>query len=192
MVSGSPSEAVSVDAGRPTTAEMLPLLPSADVRPMAEVLCARCARHYDTCCRRTDIYVTQRDVERIEQHVGYSGFEEFRAPLDPAYTSDQDDPLWQSRVFRTDGTRRVLKHRNEHDCIFLGSAGCTLPTEVRPLICRLYPYDYNEDGLKPVPASGCPQHLLAPGQTVFDGVGVSHDDARRWHTMLYDELRQEP
>lgn len=164
----------------------------ANTPALPENLCARCARHHETCCQKTDIYVTLQDVRRIEQHVGFSGFEEFRQPFDPVYIFQEDDPLWMEKVFQADGSRRVVRHKENGDCVFLGSAGCTLPTEVRPLICRLYPFDYNAEGLKTVPASGCPSHLLAPGQSVFEGVGVNPDDARRWHGMLYQELQQEP
>ena len=96
------------------------------------------------------------------------------------------------KVFRPDGSRRVLKHQPGGDCVFLGFQGCTLPLEVRPLVCRLYPYDYNAEGLKSEPASGCPRDLLAPGQSVFEAVGASAEAARHWHAMLYQELQQEP
>lgn len=157
-----------------------------------EILCARCACHQTTCCQDTDIYLTQQDVARIEQHVGCSGFFEFRRPHDPVYLNEHDDPIWMEKVFRPDGSRRVLKHQPGGDCVFLGARGCTLPAEVRPLVCRLYPYDYNAAGLKPEPASGCPRDLLAPGQSVFEAVGASAEAARRWHAMLYQELQLEP
>ena len=157
-----------------------------------EILCVRCACHYQTCCQKTDIYVTLGDLQRIEQHTGSSDVHELRTPADPVYINQEDDPLWLAKVFRPDGSRRVLKHQENGDCIFLGSAGCTLPVEARPLICRLYPFDYSAEGLKSEPASGCPQHLLAPGQSVFEGVGISIHDAGRWHSMLYRELQQEP
>lgn len=175
--------AVAAAAGTPAPVAGLPLV---------ESLCARCARHHETCCQKTDIYVTLADVRRIEDYVGFGGFFEFRPPADPVYAYQADDPLWMQKVFQPDGTRRVVRHQENGDCLFLGQSGCTLPAEVRPLICRLYPFDYNAEGLKAQPASGCPSHLLAPGQTVFDGVGVSVENARRWHAMLYQELQQEP
>ena len=65
-------------------------------------------------------------------------------------------------VFREDGQRRVLKQQPDKDCFFLGPQGCSLPAEARPLICRLYPFDYNADRILPTPASGCPVELLRP------------------------------
>lgn len=182
----------SPDKGMPCSADSANAPPANAAPSPLEILCVRCARHHETCCQNTDIYVTLQDVRRIEDHVGFGGFFEFRQPADPVYVFQADDPLWMEKVFQPDGSRRVLRHKENEDCLFLGGEGCTLPSEVRPLICRLYPFDYNAEGLKPEPASGCPKHLLAPGQSVFDGVGVNPDNARRWHAMLYEELQQEP
>ena len=156
-----------------------------------EVLCVQCACHQKTCCQETEIYVTPGDVNRIEQHIHRDDFFEFRAPTDPIYADQDDDPVWQQKVFRPDGTRRVLKHQANHDCTFLGEKGCVLPADVRPLICRLYPYDYTAAGLKTDPSEGCPRHLIANGQSVFEAVQIHSDDAQRWHSMLYQELSEE-
>lgn len=160
--------------------------------PVLEILCARCACHQKTCCQETEIFVTRHDVRRIEQHVGHSDFYEYEKPHDPVYENQHDDPIWMEKAFRPDGSRRVLKHQaGNTDCTFLGTQGCVLPTEVRPLICRIYPFDFTAEGLKPEPAACCPRELLDPGETVFDAVRTSPEDARRWHAMLYQELMLE-
>jgi len=92
-----------------------------------EFLCARCARHTKTCCQGTEIYTTPGDAERIAAYSGQTEFYEFRLPDDPVYAAQDDDPLWKNRVFRADGTRRVLKQLPNGDCTFLGTEGCTLP-----------------------------------------------------------------
>lgn len=156
-----------------------------------EPLCARCARHQQTCCQDSDIYVTTQDVARISAHVGHSDFTEYRVASDPVYLNEHHDPLWMEKVFRPDGSRRVLKQQPNLDCIFLGNQGCVLPTEVRPLICRLYPVEFSQHEIRVEPARCCPRELLAPGESVFDAVGVKLEDAVRWHAMLYQELAQE-
>jgi hypothetical protein len=87
-----------------------------------------------TCCQTAEVYVTRGDVRRIEEHSGRTDFHEFRQPENPIYQPDDqfDDPVWQENVFQPDGSRRVLKREAGGDCTFLGSAGCTLPLEVRP------------------------------------------------------------
>ena len=55
----------------------------------------------------------------------------------------------------------MLKRQPDGDCTFLGEQGCVLPLETRPLICRLYPYDYSEQGIRDELAAGCPLELAA-------------------------------
>jgi Fe-S-cluster containining protein len=156
-----------------------------------EFLCARCARHTRTCCQDTQIYVTPGDVERIAARTGRRDFYEFRLPDDPIYLDNADDPLWALHVFREDGTRRILKHEPNGDCTFLGEQGCTLPIEARPLICRLYPFDYNAEGIKPVLARGCPLELLLPGQLLLEEIAMDSGEAAKWHEQLYEEILAE-
>jgi Fe-S-cluster containining protein len=138
------------------------------------------------------VYVSPGDVKRIADHTGRNDFYEFRAPGSSEYLHNEDDPAWQGGVFRPDGTRRVLRRRSDGDCTFLGPQGCTLPLEVRPLVCRLYPYDYTEQGIRPELARGCPTELLRAGQGLIEALGMNLGDAQRWHRQLYAEIRLEP
>ena len=159
--------------------------------PADEFLCARCARHQVTCCQRRDIYVTPGDVRRIAEHTELSEFSEFRAPDDPSYLDQDDDPVWSTHVFRSDGSRRVLRRQPNEDCVFLTNQGCGLPLETRPLVCRLYPFDYDASGLRDDPAPGCPLELLQPDQELFPTLNMHETDALRWHRQLYEEIRLE-
>ncbi len=156
-----------------------------------EFLCVRCARHTKTCCQRCEIYVSPGDVRRIEQHTDRHDFYEFRVPDDPAYLDQDDDPLWRDRVFRPDNSRRVLKRRPDGDCTFLGPQGCVLPLEVRPLVCRLYPFEYTAEGVQDDLSSGCPLELLRPGQGLIEALAMDVNDARRWQKQLYEEIQLE-
>lgn len=155
-----------------------------------EFLCARCAKHQSTCCQATDIYVTLGDVRRISAASSARDFTEFRPPADPAYDQTEEDPYWQKHVFRSDGKRRVVRHQPNGDCWFLGSQGCTLEKEVRPLICRLYPFDYTADGLKDQPAGGCPVELLRSGDNLLQVLGMDRVLAEQYRTQLYAELAE--
>lgn len=155
----------------------------------ADFLCARCARHTTTCCQDSDVYITPGDVARIAAHLGRTDFYEFRQPSDPVYMQQDDDPIWPVLVYKNaDGTRRLLKRRTNGDCQFLGEQGCQLPADVRPLLCRLYPYDFNERGIVPTLAKGCPLELLAPGQSLLQELRMNYNDAEAWHRQLYAEL----
>jgi len=145
-----------------------------------------------TCCQTCEIYTTAGDVARIESHTGRSDFTEFRPPDNPTYLDQDDDPIWRDRVFRTDGSRRVLVRQANGDCTFLGAQGCVLPLETRPLVCRLYPFEYTAEGIQEELATGCPLELLSLGQGLIEALDMKLDDAKRWQKQLYEELLQEP
>lgn len=159
--------------------------------PMDDFLCVRCARHMKTCCQTSEVYATPGDERRIAEFTGQSEFTEFREADDPVYLQQDDDPLWRQNVFRADGTRRILKHQANGDCTFLGDHGCVLPLEIRPLICRIYPYDFTADGLRERLAQGCPTELISPGQTLLQELDIQRFDAERWHKQLYEEVLTE-
>ena len=156
-----------------------------------EPLCARCARIARTCCQDNEIYVTPVDVKRIAVHTGLTGFWQYHAPDNVAYLDQDDDPLWAECTLRADGTRRVLRLVPGGNCMFLSPTGCMLPLEVRPLVCRLHPYQYTEAGIDSEPASGCPRSLMASTPNLFAAIGMNLGDARRWHQQLYAEIRLE-
>ena len=157
-----------------------------------EPLCLKCARRGKTCCQMCEIYVTPGDVERIQMFTGRHDFYEFRLPQNPRYLDQDDDPEWARCVFRPDGSRRVLRRTESGDCVFLGTCGCQLPWEVRPLVCRLYPVEYTATGLKTDLADGCPVDLLPPGQDLLSALGMTWAQAEVWHRQLYAEIRMEP
>ncbi|MCB9683475.1 MAG: hypothetical protein H6735_00375 [Alphaproteobacteria bacterium] len=141
-----------------------------------------------TCCQGTEILVTSRDRERIAAFTARTDFFERALPIDPVYLDQDDDPNWLVWAFDTDGTRHVLKREPNGDCGFLGHLGCTLPLDVRPLICRLHPYEYTEDGVTGV-SSQCPDEVVPPGSTIVEVLGMVPDEAERWRDQIYAELR---
>ena len=155
--------------------------------------CVRCAGMQKTCCQRAEIVVTTGDVERIARHVARDDFHEWRAPADPSYAQPNEaDPRWLALTLRSDGKRRALKRAVGGDCTFLGAQGCSLPREVRPLVCRLYPLDYTEKGLIGEAHEYCPTAALRPpGGRMSQLLRMDELEARRWHRMLYQELEQD-
>jgi Fe-S-cluster containining protein len=152
-------------------------------------LCTKCAQHELTCCQGTEVFVTDGDIRRIAAYTGRVDFWEYQKPRQAVYLMHQPaDPNWLCYTVRPDGTRPQLKHLRSGDCTFLTSTGCSLPSEVRPLICRLYPYDYTEHGVAGTVA-GCPTYLLEKDQGLLAGIGLDIKDATRWHKQLYSELR---
>lgn len=152
--------------------------------------CARCATLQRTCCQRAEILLTRGDVARIRAHGVTAAFHEYRAPADPAYTEpDPEDPDWVRWTVRPDGTRRMLARPGDA-CTFLGPTGCVLPTEVRPLVCRIYPFTYTAAGLAGEAPDYCPTTVLAPrGEPMSQVLDMTAAEAEEWRGQLYRELR---
>ncbi|MCB9653964.1 MAG: YkgJ family cysteine cluster protein [Deltaproteobacteria bacterium] len=134
--------------------------------------------------------MTPGDKKRIAQHTGRRDFFTF-VVADETYLDQPDDPMWAELVFRPDGSRRVLKRQANGDCTFLGARGCTLALETRPIVCRMYPFDYTESGLREELSHGCPTQLLPRGQGLLAALDMNREDAVGWHAMLYRELAME-
>ena len=66
-----------------------------------------------------------------------------------------------------------------------------MPLETRPIVCRMYPFDYTEAGIADELAPGCPLKLLRPDQGLIEALDMNIDDARRWHKQLYEEIQLE-
>ena len=158
---------------------------------MSSISCTLCAEQGKTCCVGTDIYVTLGDVRRIAGFMSNRDFFEFRTSSVPSYKDQSDDPLWDGLVFLPDGSRRVLKRNGEGACIFLGTAGCLLPLNIRPLICRLHPHIYNAEGLYPDISPDCPLHSMPAGSFQETSIeGFQNEDALNWHRLLYEEIKE--
>lgn len=158
--------------------------------------CARCARTQKTCCQRAEILVTSGDIRRIGDHSGRADFWSLREPEDTGYLEDDpDDPNWQRFTADCQGRRRMLNRRPNGDCTFLGPQGCVLPLETRPLVCRLYPFAFNERRLTGVDDGYCPTNLFVKtnerGKTMLTVLNMDPRDGERWRSALYHELRED-
>jgi Fe-S-cluster containining protein len=151
--------------------------------------CLACAAVNDTCCPGAQVFVTLGDVARIRAFVGRDGFTALE-PLDPLYLNDFGDPLWRTLTVRADGRRRVLLRPNGKDCLFLGPHGCFLPEDVRPLLCRLYPYDFTREGITGL-CDDCPVALREDREDLLRRMGMPLEKALAWHRLLYDEIYRE-
>ncbi|HEY1064825.1 MAG TPA: hypothetical protein VGE52_01890 [Pirellulales bacterium] len=159
-----------------------------------EVICVKCSQTRKTCCQVAEIYVSPGDRKRIADYTGRDDFWSFQYPGNPKYLEGADeDPLWFACVPREDGTRAALHRRPDGDCTFLGPQGCVLPMETRPIVCRMYPYDYDINGIRPLlDVCYCPTHFLPPGRDMATELGMKIEDAVRWFEQLYEEIQTEP
>ncbi len=156
-----------------------------------ESLCFQCSQQRITCCQNREIYVTPGDVRRIADKTGLSDFFEFCTPGDARYMENNDDPVWMNYIFRPDHSRRIIKRQSNGNCLFLAPKGCILAGDVRPLVCRLHPFNYNAEQIYPELEEECPTHLLNKGETLLQSLGMNPDSVGIWHRTLYLEILTE-
>ncbi len=116
-------------------------------------VCARCPKALGaSCCEvKEDEYLallTGADIRRIGEHVRRRPehfVEEEWVERDEALEYEARRPLYRG-YFRHSLLRRSLKRR-DGACVFLDrETGCTLPAEVKPTACLLYPFEQVADG----------------------------------------------
>lgn len=159
-------------------------------------LCDRCKEIQKTCCQQNIIItLTREDVRRITQATGISDFFEFKYYPDLSCLDVYAyDPNWKKYAFLPGNLKRQIKMNSHGDCIFLGDAGCMLTEDARPLMCRLYPYEYNEYGMIGVVLSEdtiCPVRLIKTGENLAEMLEMPFEPLNQWRIMYYDELRTE-
>lgn len=151
-------------------------------------VCSQCAGIGKTCCQETEIYLTLGDIGRIAGFTSRIDFYEYRPPVDPSYLEQDDDPIWAAQTIRKDGSRRVLKRQDGLDCTFLGERGCTMPMEIRPLVCRLHPFTYTVAGISSPIDQRCRRAFAGPDHELIAKLNMSPVLAKGWHQQLYEEI----
>lgn len=156
-----------------------------------EPLCGRCGREGKTCCQGTRVFATVGDMRRIAASGVEADFWEYAKPArEESGAGFLLDETWE-RIFGSDGSARFLRHKGDGDCWFLGPGGCGLPLETRPLVCRLYPFDYNETAVKGVHGHLCPDQERRNGPLLLALLGMDRERAEGWRGLLYAEFLAE-
>jgi uncharacterized protein len=161
--------------------------------------CAAHAQLGRTCCQISEILVTEGDRVRIRaelldhpiEGVDPDGFWHDTWPASDVYCDDGSDPGW-TMAFHIDGSRPTTKRKDNGDCVFLGPVGCRLSAESRPLICRMYPYAFDEHGITGLDDDRCPREVIPPGKSIVEVLEMEESQAERWRRQLYAEIRANP
>jgi len=151
--------------------------------------CMNCARIGTSCCTHYQIILTTGDIQRISDFLGHQNFFILEPPvledIEPDY-----DPFWMPMVLKPEGVVCVLKRTREKSCVLLTETGCSLPYDRRPLICRLYPYKYTEEGILGIDTD-CPISGEKEWGCVLDTLDMPTAKAKQWISLLYAEVRNE-
>ncbi|GAB6143399.1 YkgJ family cysteine cluster protein [Desulfocicer niacini] len=150
--------------------------------------CMSCARVGTSCCKNNQVNLTTGDIQRVSDFLGHQNFYTLEPPvleeICPAY-----DPQWLPLIMEPTGKVRVLKRTAEKNCSMLTENGCQLPYDCRPLICRLYPYTYTEEGIMGIDAS-CPISREKNWSVILEQLDMPADKARQWLGLLYTEVKK--
>lgn len=156
--------------------------------------CAVCARRGPTCCQRTEVYVTPGDVRRIAANENVDASTPFHERRPPARPDDWPDPErdapWAA-LLDADGQRRILRHTENGDCVFLRADGCALDERTRPLVCRLYPFAYGPDGVSGVDAWHCAPPARDDPSMALALLGMDRTRAEADRRQLYREIAED-
>jgi Uncharacterised protein family (UPF0153). len=154
-------------------------------------VCAECAKSGPSCCQLSRIFLTEGDKCRILEWSGDDEFYEREAAGTRPVPPDMSiDPLWY-KTFTHPRGRLVLRQIANGDCCFLRPDGCALPLEVRPLVCRLYPFEYNQDTIKGIHAHRCPRDVSDNAPLLLALLGMNRERGEEWRRLFYRELEEE-
>jgi Fe-S-cluster containining protein len=151
--------------------------------------CAVCSRVQRTCCQSSEPYVSRGDMDRIYNYRSlptpyWCGF---RIPPQEYLAGCRSDPAWAAKVLTPTGWRRVVLARFNGNCVFLEPTGCVLPMEVKPLVCRIYPWDFFNFKITGL-SSYCAVEARGEHQDMGEALGLTAEQAQTW----LDQLRDEP
>lgn len=148
--------------------------------------CLDCASKNRSCCVNVHIFITSGDIERISQASDTKDFYS-KEPLTPEYFDGGGDPEWNGLILDENGCRKVLSQKPNGECIFLSDRGCRLKPDVRPLLCRIYPYDFLGSKISGI-CHSCPVSASDDWQAVLNQSQMHYGAALEWVKQLYEEI----
>ncbi len=159
-------------------------------------VCARCAAKGPTCCELTPgteevcFPVSDYERERIRECVpDLGGF--VMQPNTVVFIENllrlfPDQRRAVREIFPPGATHYRLEVDRFGKCVFLGSEGCLIPQEARPLYCRLFPFWTDENGritLLEIERCLAQQENKSPGR-LFTALDTSQSKVRELHSRL--------
>jgi Fe-S-cluster containining protein len=146
-----------------------------------------------TCCEVDDRHglasLTPLDISRIQAatHLSESRFVDYEV-FDPIAQLEYEALRPANRATIRDGRRAHLRAVDAR-CVFSDpSHGCTLSTSVRPLLCRLYPFEVDSGGAVRLNPVGACLAADSPDGHPLDDLATSVPRIRQLHQRLLAEL----
>jgi Fe-S-cluster containining protein len=139
--------------------------------------------------------VTNGDINRIADSTGRNDFyhlrpvpEEMKYYYGGPFDVEKGSEIYFKYLFDEEGKRNILKKNEKNECCFLTPDGCALAPNIRPIVCRLYPIDWNDNKEMWLNPQHCPKVLFKDEHEIREHVCLPEEEARRLIDLLYDEL----
>ncbi|WP_245587863.1 YkgJ family cysteine cluster protein [Desulfovibrio inopinatus] len=158
-------------------------------------VCARCASLGPTCCQLVpgqeeacfpvSTLERNRIVDVVSQRGGFTRERNSAAFVNNMARLFPGERKVIMALFPADQFHFRLSTHADGKCTFLESAGCMLPTEVRPYYCRIFPLWVVRDMLTVFTASQClaqKEGRTVPG--VVQAIGTTEQTVRKLHGKL--------
>ena len=151
--------------------------------------CLDCAAKNRSCCGNVNIYLTLADVERIASCGVVEDFYSLE-PLTAEYLDGGGDPNWNALILDESGRRRVVRQKPDGNCVFLSDTGCRLASDKRPLLCRIFPFEFLGEKIIGI-SDYCPVSAVDNWQEVLNESEMNTESSLKWIKQLYREIYQE-
>lgn len=162
--------------------------------------CSECSKLQLTCCELevTEVAITNGDIRRISDYTGRNDFyhlKQVSEEMKYVYENPANVPKgleqYVEYLFDEEGRRNILKKNERNGCCFLTPNGCALPSNIKPIICRLFPYDWNDNRDVWMDFTTCPKILFKDEQELKELVCLPEEEAKRLIDLLYYEIMNE-
>ncbi|NJB68888.1 Fe-S-cluster containining protein [Desulfobaculum xiamenense] len=160
-------------------------------------VCARCAAQGTTCCKLTPgeegncFPLSEVERSRILAHCGDAGVFVVERNTGPFLLGLKRAFPGEERLIeelfpvREGATHHRLATLPDGSCKLLGPQGCTLPREVRPYYCRLFPFWAVGRRIMIFASARClAQKETAALARLTEALGVTEAEIRRLHGCL--------
>ncbi|WP_052507077.1 YkgJ family cysteine cluster protein [Desulfonatronovibrio magnus] len=165
----------------------------------SDYVCVRCSQVNPTCCRinpGAEKYCFPLSNHEIQTISAYSASHDFyiEEPNQADFIHRLGKLLpWPRKkllsIFSLDNSHFRLNNTEDYSCVFLGNNGCSLPHDLRPVYCRIYPFWFYNDKLFVLEDPGClAQNEQKSVQQLIRLFGVDPEDLRKKYLTMVSNL----
>lgn len=168
----------------------------------SEYICLQCSKVNPTCCRlnpgteRFCFPLSSGEITRISGYLGKNNF--FAQEINDKefiFRLTKLLPLPRKQIFQLfplDSFHKRLKTDKDGSCLLLRENGCTLPEDIRPAYCRIYPFWFKDSRLTFIKDSHClAQDHKQSVQGLLKLFKTGHVDLQKYFDAMIESFTSE-